>query len=150
VARSVATVEAKLLAVMANEIEHGAHRLADGAPEPAPKLLKEEGGTVGGTEEQERVDDGHVDALVEQIHGEHRVHAPCRKVGQRATTFVVGAARPYCRCRNPGSLEYLRHEASMPNAHAKPEGPHRTRIVYTSGKLREYVFGPDVVCGEQI
>src|SRR5262245_2644279 len=65
--RAEATVEPKLLAVMANEIEHRANRLADAPPQPTPKLLEEESWTVCGTEEQERVDDGHVDALVEQV-----------------------------------------------------------------------------------
>src|SRR5216683_5893004 len=49
--RAEATIEAKFLAVVANEIEHCAHRLAGTPSQPASKLLEKERWTVGGSQQ---------------------------------------------------------------------------------------------------
>ena len=62
-----APVEAKLVAVAPDEVEDRAHRLPRGTPQPAPQLLEEQGRAVCRAQKEESVDDGHVDALVEEV-----------------------------------------------------------------------------------
>jgi uncharacterized protein YmfQ (DUF2313 family) len=54
--RAEAAVEAELLAVVADEVEDGADRLALGLPQAAAELLEEEERALGGAEHEERVD----------------------------------------------------------------------------------------------
>ena len=70
--RAVAAVEPELLAVRADEVEHGAERLALRLAQPAAELLEEQRRALGRAQHQHRVDVGHVDALVEQVDREHR------------------------------------------------------------------------------
>ena len=49
------------------------HRLAGGPAQAAAELLQEDGGALGGAQEQHGVDLGKVDALVEQVCREQHV-----------------------------------------------------------------------------
>ena len=77
-ARSV--VEAELLAVVADEVEHGQDRLVAGAPQAAAELLEEDGRALGGPEEEDGVDVGEVETLVEEVGGEEDVHPARSKI----------------------------------------------------------------------
>ena len=73
--RPVAAVEAELLAVGADEVEHGAERLARCLAQAAAELLEEQRRALGRAQHEHGVDGGDVDALVEQVDGEHDPHA---------------------------------------------------------------------------
>ena len=66
-------VEPELLVLPADEVEDGQAVLVRAVPQSSAELLQEHGGALGRPEEQDRVDGRHVDALVEQIDGEHDV-----------------------------------------------------------------------------
>ena len=71
--RAQLLVEAKLLALVSDEVEDGQHGLVGRAAKSATELLQEDRGALGGAEEQHRVDVGQVEALVEQVGGEEDV-----------------------------------------------------------------------------
>ena len=75
---SVAAVEAKLLAVRADEVEDSTEALAGGLAQATAELLQEERRALGRAEHQHRVDCRDVDAFVEQVNGEHRLDSPVR------------------------------------------------------------------------
>ena len=68
-----AAVEAELGVHVADEVERGEALLAVGQAEAAAELLEEDGGALGGAEEEHGVDLGDVDALVEDVDGEDDV-----------------------------------------------------------------------------
>ncbi|MEI2699996.1 MAG: hypothetical protein V9E94_17270 [Microthrixaceae bacterium] len=96
----VAAVEAELLAVGADEVEHRAVRLVLRSAQASAELLEEQHRALGGSEHQHRVDVGEVDAFVEQVDGEHDLHVACRQVAQRRSLVRRGGSRP--RSRRPG------------------------------------------------
>ncbi|HEX9765854.1 MAG TPA: hypothetical protein VGA36_03760, partial [Nitriliruptorales bacterium] len=78
----VAAVEAELAAVGAHEVEDRAEPLARRAAQAPAELLKEQRGTLRGAQHEHGVDGGHVDALVEQVDGEHRADLAVGQVTQ--------------------------------------------------------------------
>ncbi len=98
-----AAVEAELAGDAADEVEHGAERLARRSAQPAAELLEEQRRALGGTQHQHRVDRGHVDALVEQVDGEHDVAlAPAARSASAAVALgrrAVAPDRDGRRCR---------------------------------------------------
>ena len=87
--RPVPQVEAELASVQADEVEDGALRLADGSAQASAELLQEQGGALGRSQQQQRVDVRHVDALVEEIDGEQH-----RDVARRRGRGAPIVARP--------------------------------------------------------
>ena len=85
--------------MVADEIEHRALQLAVALAQPSSQLLEEQGRTVGRAQQQQRVDDGHVNALIEQVDGEEHVDAPRREILERR----AGARRQACRPIPPAS-----------------------------------------------
>jgi hypothetical protein len=77
-------------AVVAHEIDDGECALAFAGAEPAAELLQEHHAGLGGPEHHDAVEAGHVHALVEDVHGAHRVE---RAVAQAfdGRVAVVGA-----------------------------------------------------------
>jgi hypothetical protein len=65
-------VEPELAALLADEVKDGQDRLAVRAPKPATELLQEQRRALGRSQQQQGVDLGDVQALVEQIDGEDR------------------------------------------------------------------------------
>ena len=99
--RAEAPVEAELRAVVADEVERGQHGFAWCQPQSAPELLEEDGGALGGTQEEDGVDGGHVDALVEDVDGHDRLRRPARRSAMRRRgraprvwLVIVAAAMP--------------------------------------------------------
>ena len=91
---AVAAVEAELLAVGADEVEHGAERLAGGLAQPAAELLEEQRRALGRAQHQHGVDGGDVDALVEQVDGEHDPDVAGGEVPQGGLALGSGAVAP--------------------------------------------------------
>ena len=71
--RSQAPIESKLLPVVSDEVEYGADGLAGRSPETAPQL-KKQGGAIGGSEHEQRVDGWHIDTFVEQMEMNLRLY----------------------------------------------------------------------------
>ena len=82
--RPEAPVEPELACGAADEVEHGADRLAGRLPQPASELLEEQRRALGRAQHQQRVDGRNVDALVEQVDGEDDADAPAGQVAQSA------------------------------------------------------------------
>ena len=96
---AVAAVEAELLAVGADEVEHGAERLARRLAQASPELLEEQGRALGRAQHQDGVDVRNVDALVEQVDGEHHPDPTGGQVPQRGLALGVEGCRPRRRRR---------------------------------------------------
>src|SRR6478672_7936429 len=73
---AVADVEPELLAMMTDEVECGQHRLVTGAAQAATQLLQEDRGALRWPEEQDGVDVGQVEPLVEQVGSKQDVDSP--------------------------------------------------------------------------
>ena len=80
-------VKAKLLAVVADEVEDREDRLVPRAAEPAAQLLEEDGGAFGRPEEQDGVDVGDVEPLVEQVGRKEDVDTSRPKSCERFVAF---------------------------------------------------------------
>ena len=61
------SIEAELGPLASGEVEHHQLSLVPRAAEPAPELLEKDRRTLGRSKEQEGVDVGDVDALVEKV-----------------------------------------------------------------------------------
>ena len=91
----------------------------------AAELLQEQGRALGRPQEQERVDVRHVDALVEQVDGEHDVRLARRR--GRAALPGRSSGRAVAPDRDaaiPRRSELLGHEAGVLDADAEAERPH--------------------------
>ena len=87
--------------------EAAAGGLALGAAQASAELLEEEGGAVGGAEQEEGVHHRDVDALVEEVYREDHVDLACGEVGQGDAAFVVWGVGPDgdgCRRTRSGHL----------------------------------------------
>src|SRR5262249_6553768 len=93
--RAEAMVEAELRAVVANEVQHGARGLAVCSPQSAAELLEEQGSALGRAEQEECVDVRDVDALVEEVDGEHDTDPPGREVGERRSPLGRRTVAPH-------------------------------------------------------
>ena len=90
-----AAVETEFLSVMAHEIENRALPLAIALAQSSSQLLEEQRGTVGRAQQEERIDDGHVNAFIEQVDGEEHVDAACREVLERVLALGRGRVGPH-------------------------------------------------------
>ena len=88
-------VEAELLSMMAHEIENRALQLAVTLAQPSSQLLEEQRGTVGRAQQEQRVDDRHVNAFIEQVDGEEHVDAARRQIFERALALGRRRVGPY-------------------------------------------------------
>lgn len=145
-----AAVEAEFGAVVADEVQDGAGGLGGVAAEASAQLLEEQGRAVGRAEHQEGVDGGDVDALVEQVDGEHDVHASVGQVAQGLAAIVVGGVGPDGGGGDAGVAEDAGHEPGVVDAHAEAEGAHARDVVGAAGHLLQDQAGPGVVAGEQV
>ena len=90
----VAAVEAELLRWVPDEVEDRAERLARRAAQAPAELLEEQRGALGGAQHEHGVDGGHVDALVEQVDGEHDPDLAGGQVPQGGVALVAAGCRP--------------------------------------------------------
>ena len=67
--------------------------------QPTAELLEEQRRALGGAQHQDGVDGGHVDALVEQVDGEHDADSPVGEVAQRGLALGPAGCRPTRRRR---------------------------------------------------
>ena len=78
-----------------------------------------------GPQEQDRVDLGQVDALVEQVDGEEDVDLAAREALARLRPSLGGAvARRHRQRRDAGLVERVGHELGVVDADAEAERPH--------------------------
>ena len=148
--RSEATVVAKLLAVLANEVEHRADRLPIEPAEAAAELLEEEGGAVGGTEKEDRVDGRHVDPLVEQIDREDDVRAPVLQILERRGPFGIGRVGPDGRRLDARLVEDPSHVPRVRDANTEPEAPDLRWVSGAPGELLENNPCVGIIGGEHL
>ena len=88
---------------MADEVEGGEYRLVLGPAKPAAQLLEEDRRGLGGTEEENGVDVGKVNSLVEQVNGEEDLQsASLQSLQSSATLGLRGLAGD--RLRGDSSL----------------------------------------------
>ena len=123
-----AAVVAELLAVVADEVEDGADRLALGLPEPAAELLEEEERALGGAEHEERVDGGDVHALVEEVHAEDDADVAPLQVPERPLPLVVLRLAGDRDGGDAVLVEHAGHVAGVVDAHAEAEGADLGRV----------------------
>ena len=83
---------------LADEVEHRQARLVLGPAAATAELLEEDRRALGRPQEEDRVDLGDVDALVEEVHGEER---PAARPARRRRTQL--------RARRRGRLAVDRH-----------------------------------------
>jgi hypothetical protein len=141
-----AAIEAELLAVVADEVEHRAQALAVAAPQPTPELLEEQGRAVGGPEQEQAVHAGDVDALVEQVDGEDHLDFSAGQLGEGLAALLTGGIGPD-RARDHAQLvEHPGHEARVAHAHAEAERA-QPRSRGPRSQLLEHEAGAHVVAG---
>ena len=116
------------LAVVAHEVEHRAHRFPWRPAQSSAELLQEQHRAVGGAQQQQRVDHGDIDALVEQVDREHRLHPTIGQVAQRRLALVGGAVTPHRHCSDPRLVEH----PSQPGRWSTLTQNPSARIVRTS------------------
>jgi hypothetical protein len=75
---------------VADEVEDGEAVLPIAAPEAAAELLEEDRGALGRAEEEDGVDVGQVDALVEQVDREQAAELARSAAGVSAVTAADG------------------------------------------------------------
>jgi hypothetical protein len=90
-----AAVETEFLSVMAHEIENGALPLAMALAQSSSQLLEEQRGTVGRAQQEERIDERHINAFIEQVDGEEYVDAARSEVIERVLAFDRGCVSPH-------------------------------------------------------
>src|SRR5215217_258211 len=125
---AVAEIEPELRVLAADEVEHGQAWLVVGQAQPPAQLLKEDGGALGGTQEQHRVDGGDVDTLVEQVDGEEYPHLAIAKIPEGGPSrFLIGPGgdRPG---GDSGFVEPAGHVLGVVDADAESECPHASDI----------------------
>ena len=142
---SVAEVESELLAMHADEVEDRAHRLAVGLAEAAAELLEEERGALGGTQHQDGVDRGDVDAFVEEVNGEEDGQAAVPEVAQGSVAFVVGCLAPDGGCCDASLVEFVGHESGVGDADAEAECSHGRWVPDALAKLLDDLANPHVI-----
>lgn len=128
----------------ANEVEHGAERLAVGPAQTPAELLEEQRRALGGPQHQHRVDGGHVDTLVEQVDREHRPHPARRQVGQRLAPLELRGLAGDRHRLDAVMPEPLGHVAGVGHAHTEPQAPHRVGIVGVAHQLVDHRAGPGI------
>jgi hypothetical protein len=125
---AVAEIEPELRVLAADEVEHGQAWLLVGQAQPPAQLLKEDGGALGGTQEQDRVDGGDVDTLVEQVDGEEYPYLAVAKSpegGPSRSLIGPGGDRPG---GDAGLIEPVGHVLGVVDADAESECPHASDV----------------------
>ena len=90
--RAQTQVEAKLAAIVGDEVENRAHLLVVVATQAAPDLLEKHGDRLGRPQEKDRVDLGNVDALVEHVTREDGAELTALE----PSDLLVRASTPAC------------------------------------------------------
>ena len=111
----------------ADEVEHGAERLALGLSQTSAELLEEQCWALGWSQHQDGVDRRHVDALVEEIDGEHDLTSPAARSRSAASPFGPRAVTPDGDRGDPVEVEVPSHEPGVLDAYAEAQAAHRRR-----------------------
>jgi hypothetical protein len=130
-----APIEPELTPVVRHEVEHRADGLPLGASESTTELLKKQGRALRGAEQQKSVHVRHVDAFVEQVHGEDHPRLTGPQGGQRPAAVRLAAFAPNGHSRNPRTHEDLCHETGVIHADAEAKCPHAVRVQRVSTHL---------------
>jgi hypothetical protein len=148
--RAVANVPAEAPVVLSHEVEHGQAGLAGGAAQAPAQLLQEDGGALGGAQEQHGVDLGHVDALVEQVDREDGVDLSVTQVtkggrpGLGIGAGVDGHGGYACLVEHPG------HVVGLIDRDAEPESSHGADVGDDLPQAADDDGGPGVVAGVEV
>ena len=133
----------------ADEVQHGACRLAGRLAEAAAKLLQEECRTLRRSEHQNRVDCRHVDALVEQVNGEHNPDSSVGEILERRLAVGARTVAPHGNRGNTVLVEVVGHEACVFDADAEAKGTKRSDLAML-GNLMHDQPRPRVGAGVQV
>jgi hypothetical protein len=90
----------------------------------APKLLEEDGGALGRSKKEDRVNFRDIDALVEQIDSKDRLDGAATKSSNRRGSLFSRRLRMQRHGGEPGRLEPICHEARVSDRYAKAERAH--------------------------
>jgi hypothetical protein len=110
--------------MMTHEIQDSAVRLALASAKATAELLQEQRRTVGGPQEEKRVDVRQIDPFVEKVHGKEDVDPTGSQIAERLLALVGRRVRPYCCGLNAVLSEYASHETRMLNADAESKSTH--------------------------
>ena len=94
--RSIPDVEPEFLALVPDKVQCGQDGLVGGEAQTAAELLQEDRRALGGPQEQDGVDCGQVETLIEEVGSEQDVDL---SIAQRAER--LGAVGPGGWCRSP-------------------------------------------------
>ncbi len=101
-------------------------------PQSTTKLLKIDREAFGGTEEQDGVDLGDVDALVVKVDHKEEIELAGAEPLLGRPAVLLGTAGRQGQGRNPVVAEVAGHELRMRDAHAEPQ----PRVLRTSRRIR--------------
>src|SRR4029079_14625495 len=93
-------------------------------PEAAAKLLQEQSGAHRGPQEEQRVHEGQVDALVVEVAGEEDVRLALASPPRRGVADLVSRATMNRERWDPVVPEVLVHEFCVLDAHAEAESAY--------------------------
>ena len=130
---------------MADEVEHRQHVLAGAAPETPTQLLQEHGRALRGTQHEQNIDRGHVDALVEQVDREQDLDLARRQGVEGVVPFGRAAVGRDGAGGDAGPVEAVGEELAVGDAHAEAEGPHALRVAHLLPHRADHLADPEVV-----
>ena len=110
------------------------------------ELLQEQRRALGRAEHEDRVDDRHVDALVEQVDREDDAYATGRQVSKRGLAFGLRRVTPDRNRVDAVPVEVVGHELGVLDADAEAERSHRRGVDVLVNLLHDEA-GPRVRAG---
>ena len=134
----------------ADEIQDQAALLALGEAQAAADLLLEEHRALRRTQEQQRIDERQVDALVVQVAGHQRGDlAPCEQLG-RAPALVRGRVAQHAQRLDAGLVQPRRHVLRVRHRDAEQQRPPARGVARQPPPLVEHQPRARVVAGDQL
>ena len=125
----ISSVKPELGVLMTDEVEDGQAGLVVGQTQAAAELLQEHRRALRRSKEEDGVDCGNVEALVEEVHREHGIDLPVAQALESASPIVCGSLRRDRDRRDAAGRELLGHETRMVDRDAEAERTHPLDVV---------------------
>ena len=134
--------------MLADEVEHQARLLGGVMAQPAPELLQEQRRALRRTQQQQRVDERQVDALVVEVAREQHVDGALLQARRRV--LAIGAVGVHRERGQPARREVRRHELRVLDADAEGERANGSPVRDASFELRQDAVGARGVPGVDV
>ena len=142
-------VEAEFLAVPADEIEDQAALLALGQTQSAADLLLEQHRALRRAQQEQRIDQRQVDALVEQVAGHQRGDLAPRQHFGRTPALVRGRITHHAQRPDASLVQPRRHVLRVRHRDAEHQRAPTRRVARQPPPLVEHQPRAHVVAGDQ-